>query len=104
METETEITSSRFPRIWIALATVAVIALVAAFYLDHAAAALDRRAFLTGLKKSNANGKQVGALAAHLIAGQLGVCHRLCYKSKRDCEFFSQCWSRWRSLASPAAS
>ena len=82
MKTETEITSSRFPRIWIALATVAVIALVAAFFLDHAADAWIGAHSSPELKRAMQTVSRVGDWPAHLIAGLLGIAIAFVMKSK----------------------
>jgi len=82
VKTETEITSSRFPRIWIALATVAVIALVAAFFLDHAAAAWIGAHSSPELKRAMQTVSRVGDWPAHLIAGLLGIAIAFVAKSK----------------------
>ena len=82
MKTETEITSSRFPRIWIALATVAVIALVAAFFLDHAEAAWIGAHSSPELKKVMQTVSKVGDWPAHVIAGLLGIAIAFVAKSK----------------------
>jgi len=82
VKTETEITSSRFPRIWIALATVAVIALVAAFFLDHAAAAWIGAHSSPELKRAMQTVSRVGDWPAHLIAGLLGIAIAFVMKSK----------------------
>ena len=82
MKTETEITSSRFPRIWIALATVAVIALVAAFFLDHAAAAWIGAHSSPELQKVMQTVSRVGDWPAHVIAGLLGIAIAFVMKSK----------------------
>lgn len=82
MKTETEITSSRFPRIWIALATVAVIALVAAFFLDHAAAAWIGAHSSPELKRAMQTVSRVGDWPAHVITGLLGIAIAFVMKSK----------------------
>jgi len=82
VKTETEITSSRFPRIWIALATVAVIALVAAFFLDQAAAAWIGAHSSPELKRAMQTVSRVGDWPAHLIAGLLGIAIAFVMKSK----------------------
>ena len=82
MKTETEITSSRFPRIWIALATVAVIALVAAFFLDHAADAWIGAHSSPELKRVMQTVSRVGDWPAHVIAGLLGIAIAFVTKSK----------------------
>ncbi len=82
MKTETEITSSRFPRIWIALATVAVLALVAAFFLDHAAAAWIGAHSSPELKRAMQTVSRVGDWPAHLIGGLLGIAIAFVMKRK----------------------
>jgi membrane-associated phospholipid phosphatase len=82
VKTETEITSSRFPRIWIALATVAVIALVAAFFLDHAADAWIGAHSSPELKRVMQTVSRVGDWPAHVIAGLLGIAIAFVTKSK----------------------
>jgi membrane-associated phospholipid phosphatase len=82
VKTETEITSSRFPRIWIALATVAVIALVAAFFLDHGAAAWIGAHSSPELKRAMQTVSRVGDWPAHLIAGLLGIAVAFVMRSK----------------------
>jgi membrane-associated phospholipid phosphatase len=82
VKTEAEITSSRFPRIWIALATVAVIALVAAFFLDHAAAAWIGAHSSPELKRAMQTVSRVGDWPAHLIAGLLGIAVAFVMRSK----------------------
>jgi membrane-associated phospholipid phosphatase len=82
VKTETEITSSRFPRIWMALAAVAVIALVAAFFLDHAAAAWIGAHSSPELKRAMQTVSRVGDWPAHVIAGLLGIAIAFVAKSK----------------------
>ena len=82
MKTETEITSSRFPRIWIALAVVAVIALVAAFFLDHVAAAWIGAHSSPELKRAMQTVSRVGDWPAHVIAGLLGIAIAFVMRSK----------------------
>jgi membrane-associated phospholipid phosphatase len=82
VKTETEITSSRFPRIWIALATVAVIALVAAFFLDHAADTWIGAHSSPELKRAMQTVSRVGDWPAHVIAGLLGIAIAFVTKSK----------------------
>ena len=82
MKTETEITSSRFPRIWIALATVAVIALVTALSLDQAAAAWIGAHSSPELKRVMQTVSRVGDWPAHVIAGLLGIAIAFVTKSK----------------------
>jgi membrane-associated phospholipid phosphatase len=82
VKTETEIASSRFPRIWIALAAVAVIALVAAFFLDHAAAGWIGAHSSPELKKVMQTLSRVGDWPAHVIAGLIGIAIAFVAKSK----------------------
>jgi membrane-associated phospholipid phosphatase len=82
VKTETEITSSRFPRIWIVLAVVALLALVAAFFLDHAAAAWIGAHSSPELKKVMQTVSRVGDWPAHVIAGLVGIAIAFVAKSK----------------------
>ena len=82
MKTETEITSSRFPRIWIALAVMALFALIAAFFLDHAAAAWIGGHSSPELKRAMQTVSRVGDWPAHVIAGLLGIAIAFVAKSK----------------------
>jgi len=82
MKTETEITSSRFPRIWIALVAVALFALIAAFFLDHAAAAWIGAHSSPELKKVMQTVSRVGDWPAHVIAGLIGIAIAFVVKSK----------------------
>jgi len=82
VKTETEITSSRFPRIWIALATVAVIALIAAFFLDHAAVVWIGAHSSPELKRAMQTVSRVGDWPAHVIASLLGIAIAFVMKSK----------------------
>jgi membrane-associated phospholipid phosphatase len=82
VKTETEITSSRFPKIWIALAAVALIALVAAFFLDHAGAAWIGEHSSPELKKVMQTVSRVGDWPAHVIAGLIGIAIAFVAKSK----------------------
>ena len=82
MKTETEITSSRFPRIWIGLATVALIALVAAFFLDHATAAWIGAHSSPELKRVMQTVSRVGDWPAHFIVGLIGIASAFVAKSK----------------------
>jgi membrane-associated phospholipid phosphatase len=82
VKTETEITPSRFPKIWIALATVALIALVAAFFLDHAAAAWIGAHSSPELKRIMQTVSRVGDWPAHFIAGLIGIAIAFVAKSK----------------------
>jgi membrane-associated phospholipid phosphatase len=82
VKTETEITSSRFPRIWIALATVALMALVAAFFLDHAAAVWIGAHSSPELKRVMQMVSRLGDWPAHVIAGLIGIAIAFVAKSK----------------------
>jgi membrane-associated phospholipid phosphatase len=82
VKTETEITSSRFPRFWIALAAVALIALIAAFFLDHAAAAWIGAHSSPEFKKIMQMVSRVGDWPAHVIAGLIGIAIAFVAKSK----------------------
>jgi membrane-associated phospholipid phosphatase len=88
VKTETEITSSRFPRIWIALAAVALIALVVAFFLDHAAAAWIGAHSSPELKRVMQTVSRVGDWPAHVIAGLLGIAIAFVTKSKTWMQIF----------------
>src|ERR1700750_827331 len=82
VKTETEITSSRFPRIWIGLATVALIALVAAFFLDHATAVWIGAHSSPELKRVMQTVSRVGDWPAHFIVGLIGIAIAFVAKSK----------------------
>jgi membrane-associated phospholipid phosphatase len=82
VKTETEITSSRFPRIWIALAVMALFALIAAFFLDHAAAAWIGAHSSPELKRAMQTVSRVGDWPAHVIAGLLGIAIAFVMKRK----------------------
>jgi len=82
VKTETEITSSRFPKIWIALAIVALIALVAAFFLDHAVADWIGAHSSPELKRVMQIVSRVGDWPAHFFAGLIGIGVAFLVKSK----------------------
>lgn len=82
MKTETEITSSRFPRIWIALAAMAFTALVAGFFLDHATASWLGAHSSPELKRAMQTVSRVGDWPAHFIAGLIGIGIAFLAKSK----------------------
>jgi undecaprenyl-diphosphatase len=82
VKTETEITPSRFPRIWIVLAAVALIALVGAFFLDHSAAAWISVHSSLELKRIMQIVSRVGDWPAHFIAGLIGIGAAFLAKSK----------------------
>jgi membrane-associated phospholipid phosphatase len=82
VKTETEITSSRFPRIWIVLAAVSLIALAAAFFLDHAAAAWISAHSSPELNRVMQMVSRVGDWPTHFIAGLIGIGVAFVAKSK----------------------
>jgi membrane-associated phospholipid phosphatase len=82
VKTETEITSSRFPKIWIALAAVALIALIAAFLLDHAVADWIGAHSSAELKRVMQIVSRVGDWPAHFVAGLIGIGVAFLAKSK----------------------
>jgi undecaprenyl-diphosphatase len=82
VKTETEITSSRFPRIWIALAAVALMALVAGFFLDHATASWLPAHSSPELKRVMQTVSRVGDWPAHFVAGLIGIGVAFLAKSK----------------------
>ncbi len=73
MKTETEITSYRLPGIWIVLLIVALIALLAAFLLDHAVATWIGAHASPDLKRAMQIVSRVGDWPAHFAAGLLGT-------------------------------
>jgi membrane-associated phospholipid phosphatase len=82
VKTEIEITSARFPKIWIALAAVALIALVAAFFLDHRVAAWIGAHSSPELKRLMQIVSRVGDWPAHFVAGLIGIGVAFLAKSK----------------------
>ena len=82
MKTETEIAPSRVPRLWIALTAVALIAMLAAFFLDHAAAAWIGGNSSPKLKKVMETVSRAGDWPAHVIAGLIGIAIAFVAKSK----------------------
>ena len=88
MKTETEITSSRFPKIWIALTAVALIALIAAFFLDHTVADWIGAHSSPELKQVMQTVSRVGDWPAHFIAGLIGIGVAFLAKSKAGVRIF----------------
>jgi membrane-associated phospholipid phosphatase len=82
VKTETEITRSRSRRIWIVLAIVALIALVASFFLDHATADWISAHSSPAIKWVMQTVSTVGDWPAHLIAGLIGIAVAFAAKSK----------------------
>ena len=82
MKTETEITSSRFPKIWLVLAVAALITLIAAFFLDYAVAAWIGAHSSPDLKRVMQIVSRVGDWPAHFIAGLIGIGVAFLAKSK----------------------
>jgi membrane-associated phospholipid phosphatase len=73
VKTEAEITRVRSTKIWIALVVLAVIALVAAFFLDQSAAAWINAHSSLELKRVMRIVSRVGDWPAHVIAGLIGI-------------------------------
>ena len=73
MKTEAEITRVRSTKIWIALVVLAVIALVAAFFLDQSAATWITAHSSLELKRVMRIVSRVGDWPAHVIAGLIGI-------------------------------
>jgi membrane-associated phospholipid phosphatase len=73
VKTEAEITRSSARKIWIALAVLAVIALIVAFFLDQSAAAWIGAHSSPGLKRVMRTVSRVGDWPAHAIAGSIGL-------------------------------
>jgi membrane-associated phospholipid phosphatase len=82
VKTETEITSSRFPRSWIVLAAVALMALIAAFFLDYAAAAWISVHSSPEIKKVMHTVSRVGDWPAHVVVGLIGIAVAFAAKSE----------------------
>ena len=82
MKTETEISSSRFPRTWLWLTAVALIALVAAFFLDQPMAAWIGEHSSSALKRAMQTVSRAGDWPAHVIAGLVGLAVAFLVKSK----------------------
>ena len=82
MKTETEITSARFPKIWIAFAAVTLIALIAAFFLDYPVAAWIGTHSSPELKRFMQIVSRVGDWPAHFVAGLIGIGVAFLAKSK----------------------
>jgi len=73
VKTEAEITRVRSTKIWIALVVLAVIALVAAFFLDQSAATWITAHSSLELKRVMRIVSRVGDWPAHVIAGLIGI-------------------------------
>ena len=73
MKAETEIIRARSRKIWIALTVMAVIALVAAFFLDQATAHWINAHPSPELKRVMQIVSRVGDWPAHIIAGAIGI-------------------------------
>ena len=82
MKSETEITSARFPKIWIAFAAVTLIALIAAFFLDYPVAAWIGTHSSPELKRFMQIVSRVGDWPAHFVAGLIGIGVAFLAKSK----------------------
>jgi len=82
VKAETEITSSRFPKIWMAVAAVALVTLVAAFFLDHAVAAWIGVHSSLELKRVMQIVSRVGDWPGHVIVGLIGIGIAFVAKSK----------------------
>ena len=73
MKTETEITQARSRKIWIALTVMAIIALVAAFFLDQSATAWITAHSSAELKRVMRMVSRVGDWPVHALAGAIGI-------------------------------
>ena len=82
MKTEAEIMQARSRKIWIALIVMAVIALVAAFFLDQATAIWINAHSSPELKRVMRMVSRVGDWQAHMIAGAIGLAIALAVGSK----------------------
>lgn len=82
MKTEAQIRFNRFSRMWIAIAAVALIALVAAFFLDHAVAGWIGAHASASLKEAMQIVSRVGDWPAHFAVGLLGMAIAFVAKSK----------------------
>ena len=82
MKTETEITRAQPRRVWIALVVMAVIALVAGFFLDQATAHWINVHCSPGFKRVMGIVSRVGDWPAHVIAGMIGIAIAFAAKSK----------------------
>jgi undecaprenyl-diphosphatase len=82
VKAETEITQARSRKIWIALIVMAVIALVAAFFLDQATAIWINAHSSPELKRVMRMVSRVGDWQAHMIAGAIGLAIALAVGSK----------------------
>jgi membrane-associated phospholipid phosphatase len=82
VKTEAEITRVRSIKIWIALVVLAVIALVAAFFLDQSAAAWINAHSSLELKRVMRIVSRVGDWPAHALAGLIGIAIAFALRSK----------------------
>jgi membrane-associated phospholipid phosphatase len=82
VKTEAEITRVRSIKIWIALVVLAVIALVAAFFLDQSAAAWINAHSSLELKRVMRIVGRVGDWPAHALAGLIGIAIAFALRSK----------------------
>src|SRR6266571_2718841 len=73
VKTEAEITRARSRKIWIALTVMAIIALVAAFFLDQSATAWITAHSSAELKRVMRIVSRVGDWPAHMVAGAIGI-------------------------------
>jgi membrane-associated phospholipid phosphatase len=82
VKTEAEITRMRSRKIWIALVVLAVIALVAAFFLDQSAAAWINAHSFPVLRRVMRIVSRVGDWPAHALAGAIGIAIAFALRSK----------------------
>jgi len=82
VKTEAEITRTRSRKIWIALVMLAVIALVAAFFLDQSATAWITAHSSAELKRVMRMVSRVGDWPAHVVAGTIGIATAFAVGSK----------------------
>ena len=82
MKTEAEITRVRSRKIWIALTVMAIIALVAAFFLDQATAHWINAHPSPELKRVMQIVSRVGDWPEHIIAGTIGIAIAFAVRSK----------------------
>jgi len=82
VKAETEIIQARSRKIWIALTVMAVIALVAAFFLDQSATAWITAHSSAELRRLMRIASRVGDWPAHVIAGTIGIATAFAVGSK----------------------
>jgi len=82
VKAETEIIQARSRKIWIALTVMAVIALVAAFFLDQSATAWITAHSSAELRRLMRIVSRVGDWPAHVIAGTIGIATAFAVGSK----------------------